>query len=92
MMGTGRGEVKEVRERISLTDMIGSIRLIAIVQQEQGLHKRASSGFFVIFRCEGWIASDLYSAFLQSSFLSYRSAEDAKDKYGHRYIDSAPDM
>ena len=38
MMGTGRGEVKEVRERISLTDMIGSIRLIAIVQQEQGLH------------------------------------------------------
>ena len=32
-MGMGRGEVKEVRERISLT-MIGSIRLIAIVQQE----------------------------------------------------------
>ena len=29
----GRGEVKEVRERISLT-MIGSIRLIAIVQLE----------------------------------------------------------
>jgi hypothetical protein len=42
------------------------------------------------FRREGWTTRDLYAAFLQASLLSYRSSEDAEDKYGNRYINSTP--
>jgi hypothetical protein len=42
------------------------------------------------FRQEGWTTRDLYAAFLQASLLSYRSSEDAEDKYGNRYITSTP--
>jgi len=42
------------------------------------------------FRQEGWTTRDLYAAFLQASLLSYRSSRDSKDKYGDRYINSAP--
>jgi hypothetical protein len=42
------------------------------------------------YRQEGWTTRDLYAAFLQASLLSYRSSGDAKDKYGNRYVNSAP--
>jgi len=43
------------------------------------------------FMDEGWTTDDLYAALLQASLLTYRSSEDAEERYGFRYVKSAPE-
>ena len=45
------------------------------------------------YRSESWTSGDLYSALLQASLLSYRSADDSGRMYGvDRYVNNAPEM
>lgn len=43
------------------------------------------------FMNEGWTTDDLYAALLQACLLTYRSPEDAEERYGFRYVKSAPE-